>query len=204
MDSTFTLELLSSTILHVTLEQFEAILLTQRCANAAANRDLRLERTCVGELIVNPPTGGESSQRNFNILGQLSNWLEANPDLGEGFDSSTGFILPNGAIRSPDASWVQRQRWQALTASQRRGFVTLCPDFVVELSSASDSLVKLQEKMQEYLENGAKLGWLISPQTQQVEIYHPGQTVEVLEHPTELSGENVLPEFILNLKRIWR
>ena len=142
---------------------------------------------------MNPPTGGESSQRNFNILGQLSNWLEANPDLGEGFDSSGGFILPNGAIRSPDAAWVQRGRWEALTPSQRRGFVALCPDFVVELRFASDSLAKLQEKMQECIENGAKLGWLISPQDQTVEIYCPGQTVEVLEHPTEVSGENILP-----------
>ncbi len=204
MDSTLTLELPTSTILQVTVEQFCAIHLKVRYANAAANRDLRLERTSLGELIVNPPTGGESSQRNFSIIGQLANWLEANPDLGEGFDSSTGFILPNGAIRSPDASWVQRERWETLTASQRRGFVPLCPDFVVELRSASDSLTKLQEKMQEYLENGARLGWLINPQNQQVEIYRPGQEVEILEHPIELSGENVLPGFILNLRRIWR
>ena len=196
MESTLTLELPTSTILHVNIEQF--------CAIASANRDLRLERTCVGELIVNPPTGGESSKRNFSIIGQLSNWLEANPDLGEGFDSSGGFILPNGAIRSPDAAWIQQQRWEALTASQRRGFVPLCPDFVVELRSATDSLAKLQEKMQEYLENGAQLGWLINPQSQQVEIYRPGQTVEVLEHPMELSGKDILPGFILNLRRIWR
>ena len=196
MESTLSLELPTSTILQVTLEQF--------CAIAAANRDLRLERTSVGELIVNPPTGGESGQRNFSIIGQLANWLEANPDLGEGFDSSTGFILPNGAIRSPDASWVQRERWQALTASQRRGFVPLCPDFVVELRSSSDRLTQLQQKMQEYLENGAILGWLINPQTQQVEIYRPGQEVEILEHPIELSAETVLPGFILNLRRIWR
>ena len=196
MESTLSLELPTSTILHVTLEQF--------CAIAAANRDLRLERTCVGELIVNPPTGGESGQRNFSIIGQLANWLEANPELGEGFDSSCGFILPNGAIRSPDASWVRRERWDALTAEQRRGFVPLCPDFVVELRSSSDRLTQLQQKMQEYLENGAILGWLINPQTQQVEIYRPGQEVEILEHPIELSAETVLPGFILNLRRIWR
>ena len=196
MESTLSLELPTSTILQVTVEQFEAL--------AAANRDLRLERTSLGELIVHPPTGGESGRRNFSITGQLGMWSEANPDLGEGFDSSCGFILPNGAIRSPDAAWVQRERWQALTASQRRGFVPLCPDFVVELRSSTDRLTKLQEKMQEYLENGAQLGWLINPQTQQVEIYRPGQTVEILEHPIEVSGETVLPGFILNLQRIWR
>ena len=196
MDSTLTLELPTSTILHVTPEQFEAI--------ATANRDLRLERTSLGELIVNPPTGGESSQRNFSITTQLGIWLEANPDLGEGFDSSGGFVFPNGAIRSPDASWIQRERWQALTAEQRRGFVPLCPDFVVELRSSSDSLTKLQQKMQEYLENGAQLGWLINPQNQQAEIYRPGKAVAVLDHPLELSGEPVLPGFILNLRRIWR
>jgi Uma2 family endonuclease len=196
MPETLTLELPTTTLLHVTPEQFEAL--------AAANPDLRLERTYRGELIVNPPTGGESSQRNFSITGQLSNWFELNEELGEGFDSSGGFILPNGATRSPDASWVRRERWDALTAEQRRGFVPLCPDFVVELRSATDSLAKLQEKMQEYLDNGARLGWLIDPQNQRVEIYRPGQEIEVLEHPTELSGEDVLPGFTLNLRRIWR
>jgi Uma2 family endonuclease len=196
MPETLTLELPTTTLLHVTPEQFEAL--------AAANPDLRLERTYRGELIVNPPTGGESSQRNFSITGQLSNWFELNEELGEGFDSSGGFILPNGATRSPDASWVRRERWDALTAEQRRGFVPLCPDFVIELRSATDSLAKLQEKMQEYLDNGARLGWLIDPQNQRVEIYRPGQEIEVLEHPTELSGEDVLPGFVLNLRRIWR
>jgi Uma2 family endonuclease len=196
MPETLTLELPTTTLLHVTPEQFEAL--------AAANPDLRLERTYRGELIVNPPTGGESSQRNFSITGQLSNWFELNEELGEGFDSSGGFILPNGATRSPDASWVRRERWDALTPEQRRGFVPLCPDFVVELRSATDSLAKLQEKMQEYLDNGARLGWLIDPQNNRVEIYRPGQEIEVLEHPTELSGEDVLPGFGLNLRRIWR
>jgi Uma2 family endonuclease len=195
MHSTLTLELPTTTLLSVTPQQFEEL--------AAANPDLQLERTARGELIVNPPTGGESSKRNFSITGQLSNWFEANEELGEGFDSSGGFILPNGATRSPDASWVRRERWNALTPEQRKGFVPLCPDFVVELRSATDSLTKLQEKMQEYLDNGARLGWLIDPQNQRVQIYRPGQPVEVLEHPTELSGEDVLPGFILNLRRIW-
>ncbi|MGB7058060.1 MAG: Uma2 family endonuclease, partial [Geitlerinemataceae cyanobacterium] len=171
MPSTLTLELPSTTLLFVTPEQFQEL--------AAANPDLQLERTSLGELIVNPPTGGESSQRNFSLTGQLSNWFEAHEDLGEGFDSSGGFILPNGATRSPDASWVSRQRWELLTPEQRRGFVPLCPDFVVELRSATDRLSKLQEKMLEYRENGARLGWLIDPQNKRVEIYRPGQEVEV-------------------------
>ncbi|MGD2181274.1 Uma2 family endonuclease [Lusitaniella coriacea] len=196
MPSTLTLELPNTTLLHVTPEQFEEL--------AAANRDLRLERTAQGELIVNPPTGGESGRRNVSLTGQLGRWDEANEDLGIAFDSSTGFILPNGAICSPDASWVQQERWDALTPEQRRGFVPLCPDFVVELRSATDSVAKLQEKMQEYLNNGARLGWLIEPQNQRVEIYRPGQKIQVLEHPIELSGEDVLPGFILNLRRIWR
>ncbi|MGB3237381.1 MAG: Uma2 family endonuclease, partial [Geitlerinemataceae cyanobacterium] len=134
----------------------------------------------------------------------LDFWEEANEELGVAFDSSGGFILPNGARRSPDASWVSRQRWESLTPEQRRGFVPLCPDFVVELRSATDRLSKLQEKMLEYRENGARLGWLIDPQNKRVEIYRPGQEVEVLEHPMELSGEDILPGFVLNLRRIWR
>ncbi|MGB7273082.1 MAG: Uma2 family endonuclease [Geitlerinemataceae cyanobacterium] len=196
MASTLTLELPSTTHLFVTPGQFEEL--------AAANPDLQLERTSLGELIVNPPTGGESSQRNSRITGKLDFWEEANEELGVAFDSSGGFILPNGARRSPDASWVSRQRWESLTPEQRRGFVPLCPDFVVELRSATDRLSKLQEKMLEYRENGARLGWLIDPQNKRVEIYRPGQEVEVLEHPMELSGEDILPGFVLNLRRIWR
>ena len=192
---TLSLELLGELVLHVTQEQFESL--------AAANRDLRLERTAEGELIVNPPTGGESGKRNLSISTQLGNWFETHEELGEAFDSSTGFKLPNGADRSPDASWVIRERWESLTPQQRKGFVPLCPDFVVELRSESDSLPKLQAKMREYINNGARLGWLINPQNAQVEIYRPGQEVEVLENPTELSGEEILPGFILNLRRVW-
>ena len=123
-------------------------------------------------------------------------------DYGVGFDSSTGFRLPNGADRSPDVSWVRRERWESLTPQQRKGFLPLCPDFVVELRSESDSLTKLQAKMGEYIDNGAKLGWLIDPQNRRVEIYRPGRDVEVLENPTNLSGEDVLPGFILNLRRV--
>jgi Uma2 family endonuclease len=192
---TLSLELPNKIALCVTQEQFDLL--------AAANRDLRLERTAAGELIVNPPTGGESGQRNFGITGQLARWQEEHEDLGEGFDSSTGFRLPNGADRSPDASWVSRERWEALTPQQRKGFVPLCPDFVIELRSESDSLPKLQAKMGEYINNGARLGWLIDPQNRRVEIYRAQGEVELLENPTELSAEEVLPGFVLNLKRVW-
>lgn len=192
---TLFLELPSAIALHVTQEQFEALV--------AANRDLRLERTATGELIVNPPTGGESGKRNFSLTGQLARWYEEHEDLGEGFDSSTGFRLPNGADRSPDAAWLSRERWESLTPEQRKGFVPLCPDFVVELRSESDRLSKLQAKLREYLDNGATLGWLIDTQSRRVEIYRPRREVEVLENPTELSGEDVLPGFILNLRRVW-
>ncbi|MGK7884219.1 MAG: Uma2 family endonuclease [Crocosphaera sp.] len=189
------LQLPDEMALTVNSEQFAAL--------AATNRDLRLERTATGRLIVNPPTGSESGKRNLSISGQLNNWFESNDNLGEAFDSSTGFELPNGANRSPDASWVSKNRWLTLTSEQRKGFAPLCPDFVVELRSETDSLKKLRDKMQEYIDNGAQLGWLIDPQNKRVEIYRAGQGVEVLEHPSTLSGEAVLPGFILTLKRIW-
>lgn len=192
---TLSMELPEGIALQVTPEQFEALVV--------ANDDLRLERTAQGELIVNPPTGGESGQRNFSLTTQLGNWLEAHEELGAGFDSSTGFRLPNGAIRSPDAAWISRERWECLTPAQRKGFVPLCPDFVVELRSESDNLSKLQEKMREYMANGTKLGWLIDPQNRRVEIYRLGQEIEILENPPYVSGENLLPNFLLNLKRIF-
>lgn len=192
---TFSLELPCELVLQVSQEQFEIL--------AAANRDLQLERTAQGELIVNPPTGGESGKRNLSISTQLGNWFEAREELGEAFDSSTGFRLPNGADRSPDASWVSRERWESLTPQQRKGFVPLCPDFAIELRSESDSLPKLQAKMREYIDNGTQLGWLIDPQNRRVEIYRSGREVEVLENPSSLSGEDVLPEFVLNLRRVW-
>jgi Uma2 family endonuclease len=191
---TLFLELPNAIALHVTQEQFEAL--------SAANRDLRLECTAEGELIVNPPTGGESGKRNLRISTQLGNWVEIHEELGEAFDSSTGFKLPNGANRSPDASWVSRERWESLTPEQRKGLVPLCPDFVVELRSESDSLPKLQVKMREYIDNGARLGWLIDPQKRRVEIFRPGRDVKILENPTNLSGEEVLPGFVLNLGRV--
>lgn len=189
------IELPRELALQVTQEQFEVL--------SAANSDLQLERTAEGELIVNPPTGGESGRRSFSITGQLARWCEEHEGLGEGFDSSTGFRLPNGADRSPDASWVRSERWKSLTPEQRKGLVPLCPDFVVELRSDSDSLAKLQAKMREYIDNGAQLGWLIDPQNRRVEIYAAGRDITVLENPDSLSGEEVLPGFILNSKRLW-
>ncbi|MEH2419555.1 MAG: Uma2 family endonuclease [Nostoc sp.] len=192
---TLLIELPKTIGLYVTQKQFAAL--------AAANRDLTLERTADGELIVNPPTGWETGERNRSLTGQLDRWYEENEDLGKAFDSSTGFILPNGATRSPDASWVSRERWQALTPEQKGTFPNICPDFVVELRSSSDRLGSLQTKMKEYIDNGALLGWLIDPQQRRVEIYRPGLAVEVLENPTELSSEAVLPGFMLNLRRLW-
>lgn len=179
--------------LYVTPEQFAAL--------AASNRELRMERTATGELIVNPPTGWETGERNRSLIGQLDRWYE-NYQQGKAFDCNTGFILPNGANRSPDACWVSQERWDALTDEQKDTFPHICPDFVVELRSDSDTLKSLQEKMQEYMENGAKLGWLIDPQNQKVEVYRLGLEVEVLSDPTELSGEDVLPDFILDLRRV--
>jgi len=165
------------------------------------NRDLQFERTANGEILIMPPTGGETGNRNIELAFQVQAWSRQN-NLGIAFDSSTGFKLPNGANRSPDASWVKRERWEALTAEQREKFVPLCPDFVVELLSPSDSLKETQAKMQEYIDNGAKLGWLIDRKSQHVEIYRPNRDVEVVENPTSLSGEDVLPRFVLDLRTI--
>jgi Uma2 family endonuclease len=126
------------------------------------NRDWRIEQTCEGDLIIMPPTGGETGRRNFNLIGLFSNWVEKD-GTGIGFDSSTAFKLPNGAKRSPDLAWIKRERWDALSPADREVFPPLCPDFVVELRSRSDALDTLQEKMQEYIANGASLGWLIDP-----------------------------------------
>ena len=165
------------------------------------NRDYRFERTASGELLIMPPTGSDTGRRNVKITTQLDIW-NSETNLGEVFDSSTGFTLPNGAERSPDASWVKIERWNALTPEQQEKFAPICPDFVVELRSRTDSLKELQEKMQEYIENGAQLGWLIDRKNKRVEIYRPGKDVEILDNPVSLSGENVLPGFVLHLEQI--
>ncbi|MFP5272408.1 Uma2 family endonuclease [Coleofasciculus sp.] len=165
------------------------------------NRDYRFERTTSGELLIMSPTGSETGNRNIELAYQLQAWSRQN-NLGIAFDSSTGFKLPNRAERSPDVSWIRRERWEALTPTQRKKFAPICPDFVVELRSETDSLKELQEKMREYRDNEAKLGWLIDRKNKRVEIYRPGEDVEILNSPATLSGENVLPEFVLNLKGI--
>lgn len=181
--------------LHVTPEQFTAL--------AACNRELQLERTAKGELIVNPPTGWETGERNWSISGELYLWWRNSGEPGKAFDSSAGFTLPNGAIRSPDTCWISPERWDALTDEQKTTFPQICPDFVVELRSQSDTLKSLQEKMQEYMENGARLGWLIDPQNRTVAVYRVGLEVEILSNPTELSGEEIVPSFVLDLRRVW-
>ncbi|MEH1943409.1 MAG: Uma2 family endonuclease [Nostoc sp.] len=165
------------------------------------NRDYRFERTASGELLIMSPTGTDTGKRNVKITTQLDIW-NSETNLGEVFDSSTGFTLPNGAERSPDASWVKIERWNALTPEQQEKFAPICPDFVVELRSRTDSLKELQEKMQEYIENGAQLGWLIDRKNKRVEIYRPGKHVEILDNPASLSGENILPGFVLHLQQI--
>jgi Uma2 family endonuclease len=170
----------------------------QLCQN---NRDLRFERTANGGLLIMPPTGGETSNRNARLTQRLMNWADTN-ELGIAFDSNGGFKLPNGADRAPDASWVKIERWNALTPEQRQKFLPLCPDFVVELRSPTDSLKATREKMQEYIDNGARLGWLIDQKNKRVEIYSQGQDVEILQSPTTLLGEDVLPGFVLDLNGI--
>src|SRR5262245_47309319 len=159
------------------------------------NRDLRLERTSQGDLVIMPPTGGETGRMNFELTGLFGHWVHGD-GTGVGFDSSTGFTLPNGATRSPDLAWVKRSRWEALTPEQRKGFAPLCPDFVLELRSSSDALGHVQAKMQEYLDNGAQLGWLIDPIEKKVYIYRPQALVECLGNPQTVSGDPVLPGFV--------
>jgi Uma2 family endonuclease len=166
------------------------------------NENIRLERTAKGELIIMAPAGGETGNRNGRLNQQLFNWADRNGG-GIAFDSSTGFKLPNGADRSPDASWIKIERWNALTAQQQKKFPPIYPDFVVELLSPSDSLPDTQAKMREYRDNGATLGWLINRRSQQIEIYRPQQEVEILDQPLQISGDPVLLGFELNLTSIW-
>ncbi len=171
----------------------------QLCQN---NRELRFERNANGDLIIMPPTGGETGNRNGRLNQQLFNWTDAD-GTGIAFDSSTCFKLPNGADRSPDASWIKLERWNALTDEEKQKFPPICPDFVIELLSPSDSLKTTQEKMKEYIDNGVGLGILINRKSRQVEIYRSEKEVEVLESPATVSGENVLKGFVLNLGMIW-
>lgn len=164
------------------------------------NREWRIERSAEGDLEIMPPTGGETGNRNFELTTDVGVWAR-HDSSGVGFDSSTGFVLPNGAIRSPDASWVKRERLANFTVEQKQRFLPLCPDFLIELRSPSDPLVPIEAKMLEYMENGARLGWLIDPVEKKVYVYKPGEPVEVLNKPDRLSGDPVLPGFVL--KPVW-
>ncbi|WP_375474334.1 Uma2 family endonuclease [uncultured Nostoc sp.] len=167
------------------------------------NRDLRIERNKFGELVIMPPTGSETGNREGNIFGQLWVWSEQD-GTGITFSSSTGFKLSTGAERSPDASWIKLERWNALSPKQQEKFAPICPDFVVELKSPSDNLQTLKEKMEEYMnEPGIQLGWLIDRKQRKVYIYRPGLPEECLDDPVNVSGELVLPGFILNMNKVW-
>lgn len=181
------------TILNLTDEK-----LFQLCQQ---NRDLRFERNAQGELAIMAPEGSDRGRRNIDIGSRVWNWNEQKK-LGVVFGSSAGFILPNGAMRSPDVSWIIKDRWDALTPAQQAKFAPICPDFVIELMSPSDNLRIVQAKMQEYQENGTRLGWLINRSNKQVEIYRI-DTVEILQAPITLSGAEVLPEFTLSMESIW-
>ena len=176
-----------------TQEEFTAL--------AASYPDLRMELTREGRLSIMPPSGGESSYQSSTVSGLLFIWSRQN-GTGMTFDANGGFVLPNGATLSADASWLRRTRWEALTPQQRKKFLPLCPDFVVEVLSPSDSLPETQDKMREWIENGARLGWLINSRRKQAEIYRPGQEVEVLDAPATLSGEDVLPGFVLDMTEV--
>jgi Uma2 family endonuclease len=167
-----------------------------------ANKELRIERTAQGDCEIMAPTGGETGWRNSGLIAQLYNWAEREGS-GVVFDSSSGFVLPNGAIRSPDVSWVKRARLAVLTSEQKQRFLPLCPDFVIELRSPSDNLKALQDKMQEYIENGASLGWLIDTETRQVLVFQPQQKLISLEQPEVMSADEVLKGFELDMQKIW-
>ena len=167
-----------------------------------ANRDLRMELTCQGDLIVMPPTGSKSGHRNFTLTAQLGLWAQADA-TGLGFDSSAGFTLPNGAVRAPDLAWIRRDRWEALSPDEQEEFAPICPDFVVELLSRTDRLAIVQDKMQEYLANGVQLGWLIDPRAKTVYVYRPAKAVVCLSAPETVSGEPLLPGFELQVGKLW-
>jgi Uma2 family endonuclease len=177
---------------HLTDEQFY-----QLCIS---NPDIPLERTAKGVLLIMSPVGGESRNREMELGVDLTVW-NRQTKLGKVFSSSTIFKLPGGGSRSPDAAWIELSRWEALTPEQRQKFPPIAPDFIIELRSRTDNLKTLQEKMQEYMDSGVRLGWMFDPQSQQVAIYRPGQEIQVRDLPTELSGEEVLPGFVLQVDR---
>ncbi|MEG4518964.1 Uma2 family endonuclease [Microcoleus sp. AT9b-C5] len=188
------LKLQMSPAIDMTDEQFFAF--------CQQNRDYRIERNATGEITIMPPTGSETGNRNFDLIVQLGIWTRQN-GTGIGFDSSAGFTLPNGAMKSSDAAWIKLEKWQTLTPEQQQKFAPICPDFIIELRSPSDNLQPLKDKLQEYINNGVSLGWLIDRKNRKVYIYRPNSEVECLDNPATLSGESILPEFVLQLSTIW-
>ncbi len=186
--------MLNVSSLDLTDEQFEQI-----CRD---NRELRIELTSEGDLIIMPPCGSRTGLRNSKINQRLANWAELD-GTGVAFDSSTGFTLPDGSKRSPDASWIQLERWEALTSKEQEGFAPIVPDFVIELCSPSDSWRLLEQKMGHYISNGVRLGWLIDPENKRACVYRIDHSVELLENPSTLAGDPVLPGFVFNVKEIW-
>lgn len=180
-------------IIYLSSEQFTSI--------CHANPEAKLELTARGELVIMSPTGGESGIRNLKISALLYLWTEKD-GTGVAFDSSTMFRLPNKAFRSPDGAWIQLSRWNTLTDEEKRTFPPISPDFVIELRSPSDSPKELREKMQEYIDNGVQLGWLIDPIAKQVEIYRRNCAPETLSNPKQIEEKDVLPGFILSLNSI--
>ena len=167
-----------------------------------ANRDLRIERTATGDVVIMPPAFSDTGNRNFNLAAYLWLWSEKD-GTGLGFDSSTGFTFPNGAMRSPDASWVKVERWNRLTEDEKASFAPICPDFVIELRSTSDTITGLKAKMEEYIDNGVSLGWLIDRKNRTIYIYRPNQDPQVLNNPNQISAEPELPGFTLPMTKIW-
>jgi len=188
------LKLQMSPAIDMTNEQFFAF--------CQQNRDYRIERNATGEITIMPPTGSETGNRNFDLIVQLGIWIREN-GTGIGFDSSAGFTLPNGAMRASDAAWIKLEKWHSLTLEQQQKFAPICPDFIIELRSPSDNLQPLKDKLQEYIDNGISLGWLIDRKNRKVYIYRPNSEVECLDHPAILSGESILPGFVLQLSTIW-
>jgi Uma2 family endonuclease len=166
------------------------------------NQDFRIERNTTGEIVIMSPTGSETDERNFDLIGQLWVWTKQDA-TGVEFGSSGGFRLPSGAVRSPDAAWIKKTDWEAIPLEQRRKFAPICPEFVIELRSQSDSLKELKSKIEEYITNGTRLGWLIDRLECKVYIYRPDTAVEELDNPTTLSGEDILRGFVLDLSEIW-
>ena len=193
-DTTLPIVLRLSPVIEMTEEQFLAF--------CEINHEARIERSAEGELAIMPPAGMYSSNRNIKVSARLEVWT-VRDGTGIAFDSSGGFTLPNGAVRGPDAAWIPKSRLAELTTEDKRGFGHICPDFVIELRSQSDSLAALKAKMDEYMENGARLGWLIDPQNRRVYIYRPNSEVEILENPETVSADPELEGFALELADIW-